>query len=154
MQTRIIETRSIGNRPTAVMSSDVDVADLGDWLSRVFVEVDRHLTASGNPPVGPPFARYHRMTDGRFHVEAGYPVSRPVAQSDLVRGSSLPSGTVAVTEHVGPYDEMTATYEALFAWLESRDATPSGDPWEVYFSGPDEAPSTWRTVIYQPFRPV
>ncbi|MFZ0013346.1 MAG: GyrI-like domain-containing protein [Acidimicrobiia bacterium] len=154
MQTRIIETRSIGSRSTAVMSTDIDIGEVGDWLSRVFPEVDRHLTASGNPPIGPPFARFHRVTDGRFQVEAGYPVARPVASSNLVHGSSLPSGTVAVTTHLGPYDEIAETYEALFAWIASRDSTPTGDHWEVYFSGPDEASSTWRTVIYQPYRPV
>lgn len=151
MQTRIIDTRSVGSRPTAVIVADVDVNDLGSWLSEVFGRIAALLDESGNSPVGPPFARYQRLGRKRFRVEAGFPVAHPVTESGEMRGSNLPGGTVAITTHLGPYEDMEATYEALSTWLESRGATASGEPWEVYFSGPSEPRETWRTDIVQPY---
>lgn len=152
MDTRIIERKALGTRPTAVVSSDLDIDELETWLGEAFHEVAEHLKATGSAPVGLPFARYHRIDEGRFHVEAGFPVARHIEIEDGVRGSSLPGGDVAITTHIGPYDDVEATYEALANWLESRNAVAVGDPWEVYFSGQDEPPSQWRTDIYQPYR--
>jgi effector-binding domain-containing protein len=87
----------------------------------------------------------------RFHVEAGFPVGRAIYGTDEIVGSSLPGGTVAITTHVGSYDGMEATYEALATWLDSRGSVPMGDPWEIYFSEPTDPPGTWRTDIVQPY---
>ena len=153
MDTLIIESRAIGARPTAIVSADLDLDELKTWLGRAFGQVAEHLAATGNPPVGPPFARYHWIEDHRFHVEAGFPVAKPIVSDDGVHASRLPGGSVAVTSHMGPYDDLGNTYQAISRWLESRSATPEGDPWEIYFNGPEDPPSTWRTDIYQPFRP-
>ncbi|HEX6301359.1 MAG TPA: GyrI-like domain-containing protein [Acidimicrobiia bacterium] len=154
MDTLIIETRALGTRPTAVVSADLDVEELKTWLGEAFHTVADHLRATGNAPTGLPFARYHRLGEDRFHVEAGFPVARLLEVDNGVKGSSLPAGDVAVTTHMGPYDDLEATYEALAKWLESRDAIPVGDAWEIYFSGPYEPPSQWRTDIYQPYKGV
>lgn len=151
METRVIDTKSIGSRKTAVRVAELEVEALGEWLGETFGSVARHLDETGNPPVGPPFARYRRLGPRRFRVEAGFPVSGPIYGSDAIVGSSLPGGTVAITTHTGPYDEMEATYEAMATWLESRGAAPTSDPWEIYFSEPTDPPSTWRTDIVQPY---
>lgn len=150
MERSSIETRSIGTRPTAVVRADLTPAELGDWLHRVFNEVDGYLHSSGNHPAGPPFARYRPLDDGRLDVEAGFGVSSPIEGSGEIEASSLPAGTVAVVTHTGCYDEIGATYEVLSSWLSARELTAAGDPWEVYFSDPEEPPSAWRTDIYQP----
>lgn len=152
MDTLIIETRSVGARPTAVMSVDLDIDELKTWLGAAFAEVAERLHATENPPAGPPFARYHRIAEGRFRVEAGFPVARAVTANGGVRGSKLPGGDVVLTTHIGPYEDLGSTYEAISRWLESRGAMPAGDPWEVYFNGPEDPPSKWRTDIYQPYR--
>jgi effector-binding domain-containing protein len=153
MDTRIVDTKSVGARLTAVASADLDVAEIGPWMSRVYGEVARFLEADHSGPAGPPFARYHRLDEERFHIEAGFPVTTAVEGCNGVRGSSLPGGTVAVITHLGPYEQMEATYHALWSWIESRGGHPEGDPWEVYFSHLDEPSDTWRTEIVQPYRP-
>jgi effector-binding domain-containing protein len=152
MDTLIIETGALGARPTAVISADLDVDELQTWLGQAFHEIAEHLEATGNSPVGPPFARYHRIAEDRFRVEAGFPVAQQLTLGNGVKGSKLPGGNVAVTTHIGPYDNLEATYGALSRWLESRNATPIGDAWEVYFNGPNDPPSQWRTDIYQLYR--
>jgi len=151
MDTRIIDTKSIGSRKTAVRIAELDVEALAEWLPETFEIVARHLDETGDPPIGPPFARYRRLGPRRFRVEAGFPVGRAIYGTDEIVGSSLPGSTVAITTHVGSYDGMEATYEALATWLDSRGSVPMGDPWEIYFSEPTDPPSTWRTDIVQPY---
>lgn len=76
------------------------------------------LAQHGVQPAGPPFARYHRLEDDRFAVEAAFPVSsfpvsRMIGAGGDVRSAALPGGSVARTVHVGPYDEMEPAFGAL-----------------------------------------
>lgn len=152
MRNRVIETRSLGTRPTLVAEATLDVSDIGPWLGEVYGEIEAHLSRIGERPCGPPFARYHLVSAGRFRVEAGFPVSSHITGRGEVRESSLPGGTVAIVTHIGPYDEMEGSYRTLASWIESRGATPTGDAWEVYYSGPTAPPESWRTEIVQPYQ--
>jgi effector-binding domain-containing protein len=98
-----------------------------------------------------PFARYHQLPDGRFEVEAGFPVAAPVNSDAVIQRSSLPGGRVAVAVHVGPYDKLGDSYAAVTEWLRLRGGTPAGDPWEIYHDPPAGDPDTWRTEIVQPY---
>lgn len=148
----IIGTRALGTRTTLVAEATLDVAEIGPWLGEVYGKIESHLSRIGESPCGPPFARYHPVSAGRFHVEAGFPVDSHVAGSGDVRQSTLPGGTVAIITHIGPYSEMEQSYGTLARWIESRGATPAGDAWEVYYSEPSTPPETWRTEIVQPYQ--
>jgi effector-binding domain-containing protein len=93
---------------------------------------------------------------GRFEVEAGFPATRPIEGNGDVQPSELPGGQVAVTMHVGPYEQMEPGYQALASWVGERGGELAGDAWEVYFSDPstEPDPATWRTEIVQPYRRV
>jgi effector-binding domain-containing protein len=99
-----------------------------------------------------PFARYNRLADGRFEVEAGFPVANPVPGDGRIMPSHIPAGPAISLCHVGPYDSMEPAYQAVNDWLEANDAEAVGPPWEVYTSEPSEDPSTYRTQVVQPFR--
>lgn len=144
------ETRQA--QPTAVSIETLPVPEIGPWFARIYGVLASVIAAHGAGLAGPPFARYHKLPDGRFTVEAGFPVTAPVGPDGDERPSQLPGGQVAVTIHTGPYDEMEAAYEALADWVGSHHGELTGDPWEVYLSDPatEPDPATWRTEIVQP----
>ena len=146
------ETRQA--QPTAVCRATLAPVDIGPWLGKVYGAVAGLLSAQQAGPAGPPFARYHLLSDGRFEVEAGFPASRPVESSGDVQPSELPGGPVAVTVHTGPYDQMEPGYRALASWVTDHGGEVTGDAWEVYFSDPatQPDPATRRTEIIQPYR--
>jgi effector-binding domain-containing protein len=152
MRNQVIGTRSLGAIPTLVAESTLEVAEIGPWLGEVYGEIETYLSRIGESPCGPPFARYHSVSAGRFRVEAGFPVNSHVTGSGEVRASTLPGGNVAIITHIGPYSEMEESYGTLTKWIESRGATPTGDAWEVYYSEPTTPPETWRTEIVQPYQ--
>lgn len=153
MKTYEIHADTIEEQPTAVVEATLRVAEIGPWLAKTYGAIAGLLAQHGVQPAGPPFARYHRLEDDRFAVEAGFPVSRTIDAADDVRSAALPGGSVARTVHVGPYDEMEPAFAALASWVHEQGGELVGDSWEVYFSDPDEEPdpSAWRTEVVQPY---
>jgi len=141
---------------TAVAEATLGVADIGPWLPAAYEAIARTIVAQGKAVAGAPFARYHQVGDGRFVVEAGFPVSTPIQPADQVRPSMLPSGPAACTIHTGPYDLMEPAYLALVDWITAHNAAPAGDPWEIYYSDPtvQPDPATWKTEVVQPYTPL
>ena len=139
---------------TAVARAALSVAELGPWLGKTYAVIAGLLAAQGAGPAGPPFARFHPLGGGRFEVEAGFPAGRLIDGSGDVQPSGLPGGQVAVTVHIGPYDQMEPAYQALVSWVGEHGGELAGDAWEVYFSDPsaEPDPATWRTEVVQPYR--
>lgn len=156
MRTYEIQSETRPEQPAAVAEATLPVPDIGPWLATTYGRIFSSMTRQGHAPIGPPFARYHHLEDDRFAVEAGFPVAEPVEPDGEVHASTLPGGQAATTIHVGPYDEIEPAYTALASWVIERGGEPTGDPWEVYYSDPEEQPdpATWRTEVVLPYRPA
>jgi AraC family transcriptional regulator len=143
-----VETRTL--EPTTTIAVRLETA--ADKLVEVFdTELPRVaavMSDVGAQMAGPPFARYHHFAPDRVDVEIGAPIAfvtaglTPISgQADGVIGaSSLPGGLAAVTVHRGPYDGLSATYDALAAWIASEGHVAGDGPWEVYLSDPSLVP--------------
>ncbi|WP_405064896.1 GyrI-like domain-containing protein [Kribbella sp. NBC_01510] len=154
MRTALIEARVLAEQPTVVQRGTMTATHMAAWFPKAYGEVAEFLRLRGIAPTGYPFARYHLKPGGHFDVEAGFPVAEPVSPDGITQPSSLPGGPAAVTVHVGPYDRLGSTYEALTEWLRLRGATPAGDPWEIYEDPPEGDAATWRTEVVQPYHPA
>jgi effector-binding domain-containing protein len=154
MQSYEVVGRPRTRQQTAVVDGTLSVAEIGPWLARSYSTIAQLLARQGCAPTGPPFARYHLREDGRFAIEAGFPIDAPVDADGDMRPSSLPGGSVAETLHVGPYEDMTPGYNSLLAWVTLHGAEPVGDPWEIYLTDPEAEPDPkeWRTLIMQPYQ--
>jgi effector-binding domain-containing protein len=149
-----IETRELDEIDTAVEMATLSVAEIGPFVGRAYSNVASYLDRKGAGPAGMPFARYHRINDEQFEVEAGFPASTPVSGEGDIEPSDLPAGPAAVTLYVGPYDEMASAYDALTTWIAEHGGEPIGDPWEIYFDDPatQPDPAQLRTEIVMPYR--
>ncbi|HXJ65895.1 MAG TPA: GyrI-like domain-containing protein [Actinomycetota bacterium] len=128
---------------------------LGAAFQEILPEVDAEILNAGARPAGPAFAIYHRFGPGPdgVELEAGFPVEQPIPTSGRVNGRELPATFAAVAWHHGPYEGLSAAYEAVQAWLTEEGLQASGPPWEVYWTGPmDGVPKEeWRTEVGFPF---
>jgi len=146
------EFRQVPRQDTAVVPLHCNVNDISTVMGEAFAKVFAAVTSSGGVPVGPVFSRYFDFGDETVDFEAGIVVTAPFRGDGEVRASTIGDCEAAVTVHVGPYDTLSSTYEALQAWIKTQGRTPATAMWEVYLTDPDQEPdpSKWRTEVYWP----
>jgi effector-binding domain-containing protein len=132
----------------------VPMAELQSFFADGFRALGEAVEASHAQCIGAPFARYHSMPPGPLDVELVMPVSKPVQALGRVKPVEIGGGPAVQLMHVGPYDTMRPTYEALNAWMASNGLEPAGPVREVYLSDPahEPDPAHWQTLVVQPTR--
>ncbi|MEV0713062.1 GyrI-like domain-containing protein [Asanoa sp. NPDC050611] len=137
---------------TVTMSS---IADIADRIPDVFA----FLRERGIAPAGAPFLKYDVIDmEADLVIEAGVPVSMPVAGSGEIFSDVLPAGRYATVTHVGHPDELVEVTGNFLSWAHGRDLefdrhdSPAGDVWrcrlEIYHSNPLEvAIDKWETEL-------
>jgi effector-binding domain-containing protein len=146
--------QQIERRSTVCMRITTRKEEIGKRIGDVLTQVGEYVERSGTRPAGPPYARYFRWSDEGVEVEIGVPVAERVAGDGRLIAGELPGGQVARTVHLGPYDSLTETYDALHDWISAQGREPAGAPWEVYLrTHADVAnPSELTTEVVWPVR--
>ena len=135
--------------------------DLAAAFARSMPLVAERIVAAGGSIGGPSYGRYHQFGPDVVDVEIGFPVQAvPAGLASLgsvasgeVGLSELPGGPVARAVHLGSYDGLAATYDALHDWIHAQPGYDDGaGPWESYVDMPDDMadPSRARTEVIWP----
>lgn len=140
----------------AVIRKDMAMGELGAFFPEAFGAVAAAVERAGGSVVGPPFGWYHGMPTERVDVAVGFPVA------DLPEGAlegevvvlERPGGLAAAALHIGPMDDLGATYRELEAWLRDRQLDRAEHAWEEYLSDPtaEPDPTMWQTRIVWPLQ--
>ena len=147
MDVKIVELQE---QPTAVIREQVAMNALPEFFGRAFAEVSTAMEAQSMQPAGPPFALYRGMPTETVDVEAGFPVSTTIAAVNGVQAGTLPACRAVQAMHVGGYDTLDTTYEAVKQRMREEGMKASDDMWEYYLSDQSTDPATWRTLVIWP----
>ena len=123
---REFETKHIDTQPILSIRASTAMDKIGEAMGPLFGEVYGCIQQSGQEPAGMPFAIYHSMDGGMVDFECGMPVASPMEGVGRVQAGELPAGTVATVTHMGPYDALRQTWEALMEWMRSQGLQPAG----------------------------
>lgn len=138
-------------QPVLAVRGRSAVGDLPAFFGHAYGAVMRYLAELGEAAAGPPYAAYYSMDMRDLDVEAGFPVARPLPGRGEVLARELPAGEVATALHVGPYDRVEQTYNALSAWVSEQGLVPAGEAYEQYLNSPlDTPPDQLRTLVVFP----
>ncbi len=145
------EIRQTSEQPTAAIRMTRPRSQIGPAMGEAFPKIYHAVVSSGVEPAGEPLARYFDMDDDAPTFECAIPVSGPFTTSGEVQPSSVGGGEAAFAVHVGPYDTISQTWEALMAWVTEQGRTPAGPFWERYIDDPEEVDaSALHTELYIP----
>lgn len=145
------EFRQTVEQPTAAIRMTRPMSQVGAAMAEAFPKIYHAVVSAGLEPAGEPLARYFDMDPEAITFECAVPVPRPFTASGEVEPSTVGGGEAAYAVHVGPYDTIGRTWEALGAWLAAQGRTPAGPFWECYIDDPEEVDaSELKTEIFVP----
>jgi effector-binding domain-containing protein len=154
-----IKIKEIREQPTLTIRETAIMASIPERIGQIFSEIIVLLNKKGISPSGAPFAYWHNMnpesiSKGVFDMECGFPVGMPFDGEGQIKASKLPGGKVVTAMHIGPYETLAETYEAVQSWIKEKGYHVGEDMWETYLTNPCEVPdkSNWMTEIFWPLK--
>lgn len=126
--------------------------EIGPAMGSAFAEVHAFLEANGIKPISRPMTVYMSMDPAILRFRGGVIVSAKNAAkaAGAVKSDKLAAGEAITTTHVGPYDTLNQSHQALWAYMDAN-GIPGGFPiWEIYVDDPTVTPAgTLRTEIFR-----
>jgi effector-binding domain-containing protein len=110
-----------------------------------FLRTQRDLRTDGHNI----FVYHHpdRRSDP-MDVDFGVEVVREFAPSGEVKPAKTPTGTVASATHIGPYDKLGQTHDAIHAWAAAHHREFAGTSWEIYGDWSDDPAKLETSILY------
>jgi effector-binding domain-containing protein len=95
------------------------------------------------------FLYHHPATrNDSMDVDFGVEVVREFAVSGEVRPVTTPTGEVATLMHVGSYDRLGESHDAIHAWAAANHRSFAGMSWEIYGDWNEDSDKVETTVMY------
>jgi len=141
-------TEELEPRAVVFVRTPTRITEIGNKITACLARVGPYV---GGNAAGPPFARYPEWDGDGGVIEVGLPVRTRMAGEGDIETGELPGGRAAAVTHVGPYDGLVHTWEALKRWMTEAGLEGRAAPWEDYVDDPCSVPhESLRTLIHWP----
>ena len=114
--------------------------EIAEAMGSAFGEVFGFLGQNGITPLSMPMSVYTGMDPSILRFRGGVIVTAEDAAkaSGNIKSAELPAGDVMTVTHVGAYDEMNKTHQAMWAHMKENGIESSMPIWEIYVDDPGE----------------
>ena len=147
------EIKDIPKRKTLTVRKRSSLEKLPQDIGNAYGAIMQYLGGLGETPTGMPFVIYYNLDMQDLDVEIGFPVSKKIPDKDNMKASEIAAGKFASTVHIGPYQTMEPTYNALNQWITDNGHEAEGTAIEFYFNDPNEVgPENTKTEIQFPLK--
>lgn len=135
-----VKIKEVDAQPIISIRARTSIARIGDDIGQAFGELFRYLGRSFRRPAGPPFSLYHDedFKEEDVDLEICVPTKKLLGGRDSIIARELPAGRLAYTLHVGPYENISLSYQALIGWIKDHGHEISGPARETYLVGPTQ----------------
>ena len=122
--------------------------DMGSMYSKVY----GYMGTKTINPVGPPIALYFSAPSPDWEIGVAVPVDDGMLGQGAIEATTLPGGKMVSTMHIGPYEKLHESWNALSDWIKKSEYTPAGPGREVYLHGPSQESDSakFRTELLWP----
>lgn len=126
-----IRIEEIDAQPVAGIRTHTLQTEIGDKVGALLGEI---MPQVGPNMAGAPLAVYHTWEGDGGEMEVAVPVQPGAKFEGRIEGHELPAGRAVVLTHIGPYDKLQESWDAIGAWIKEHDCKPRSAPWEQYVS--------------------
>jgi effector-binding domain-containing protein len=134
-------------RPIAVVRTTTDLSSWPTQFRQSLDKVYEAIKAGLIRQNGRNVMVYYPREDGRVDIECGVEINHKFAPVDEILYSETPSGKAVTTTHIGPYQHLGASHDALAEWSRQNGYQFTGVRWEIYGHWNDN-PAEVRTDIF------
>jgi effector-binding domain-containing protein len=139
-----IQVQSLAPQPLAVVRLRASAAELSRVIPAACGEVWAFVRAVPIENAGRHVAVY---LDAEINIECGVEVAGPFPSDGRVVPSATPSGRIASTIHMGPYQLLGNAHAAIRQWCRDNGQASCGPNWEMYGHWNDD-PAQVRTDVF------
>ena len=139
--------------PFAYITISTPMADIAQAMGQGFGQLDAAFSQAKARMAGPPMCHYVAYDEKSTTFQLGYPARPDEAEKLRAAGLEIgetPSGRNMKAVHMGPYDTVVTTYNAMTEAIKARGLTAAEDMWEAYYSPPDTPPQKIKTEVIWP----
>ena len=151
MSTPNVVVETVTSRKLAAVRRRVAIGSIGTvWRPAIdqvwaFLRAHAGLRTDGHNV----FVYHHPASrDAPMDVDFGVEVIRHFEPEGEVRPAEAPGGEVAMAVHVGGYDTLKVTHDAIHAWRARTGRNFAGTSWEIYGDWSDDPAKLETTVCY------
>jgi len=95
------------------------------------------------------FLYHHPAARGLpMNIDFGVEVIRSFEPHGEVFPTQTPAGEVATALHLGPYERLRETHDAIHAWAAANHRTFAGYSWEIYGDPTPDPAETETRIVY------
>jgi effector-binding domain-containing protein len=134
----------------AAVRATVPIGDIARAWKPALDQVWAFLKRNGELAPGHNLFLYHHpeRRDQAMNIDFGVQVARPFEREADVRCIETPTGEVARTVHVGPYDRLGDARNAIHAWCAANNRKIAQASWEIYGDWNDDPALLETTIKY------
>jgi|GEM_PF-171830 len=123
--------------------STVEKEAISQKLTESYGKIAQYIGANQLEFSGAPItiAQKWEPENNNYEFIAGIPITSEIeVDQDGIKSMKREAGLMATMMHIGSYDGMESTYNALMAYIEGNGYQIIGSPMEQYISDPGETP--------------
>jgi effector-binding domain-containing protein len=146
-----IGVRVVSERRLAAVRRRVTIGQVGSAWRAALDQVWAYLRSHpGLHTGGHNVFLYHHpeKREDPMDVDFGVEIVGPFDGEGEVKPVDTPGGEVVRAVHVGPYDRMKETHDAIHAWQASSGRQFAGKSWEIYGDWNDDPAKNEVEILY------
>ena len=146
------QIKNVSPQYVLLLKGKSSVKNIGLDMGSMYGKIYGYMGTKTINPVGPPIALYFSEPGPEWEIGVAVPVPEGTVGQGTIESTTLPGGKMVSTMHIGPYENLDESWNALSDWMKKSKYNPAGPGREVYLLGPPQEsdPAKFRTELLWP----
>jgi effector-binding domain-containing protein len=146
------QVKNVSPQYVLLLKGKSSVQNIGQDMGAMYGKIYHYMGTKTINPVGPPVALYFSAPGPDWEIGVAVPVPEGAGGQGAIEATTLPGGKMVSTMHIGPYEKLNESWNALSDWIKKNKYNPAGPGREVYLHGPSQEsdPAKFRTELLWP----
>ncbi len=146
------QIKNVSPQHVLFLKGKTSVQNIGPDMGSMYGKIFGYIGTKAINPIGPPIALYFSEPGPEWKIGVAVPVPEGTVGEGAIESTTLPGGKMVSTTHIGSYEKLKESWNALSDWLKNSKYYPSGPAREVYIIGPpkESDPTKFKTELLWP----